>query len=81
MRQVAVLPTVKMASSCVLRTRRSGDWPISAKLLARLSPPGGSTMALIAEGVLVLAVAVPPSEPTRVWPFSVPTGWVGSVTV
>ena len=69
----------------VLLTTRSGESPISPKLLSTDSPPGGSTMPLIADGVVVTGVAVPTAVPSMVpalvMPLSVSAGCVGSVTV
>ncbi len=45
------------------------------------APPTGSTMPLMALGTVATGVAVPPSEPAVVMPFTVPAGCVGSVTV
>jgi hypothetical protein len=73
--------TVTVAGLCDLATRRSGELPISPKLLATPCPPGGTVMPPMTDGATVGAVAVPPSVPGVVWPFTVPAGWVGSVRV
>ncbi|MDH4392262.1 MAG: hypothetical protein QE285_12680 [Aquabacterium sp.] len=71
--------TVTTAGLCDLATRRSGELPISPKLLARLCTPAGRLMVLMADGVTAGPVAVPPKVPAVVRPFTVPAGWVGSV--
>ena len=82
---VTRLLTVKLAGEWLLVTRKSGELPISPKLLSTDTPANGSTMPLMAEGTVVGAVAVPivapPIVPAVVMPFTVPVGWVGSVTV
>ncbi len=79
------LLTVKVAGVAVLLTTRSGESPISPKLLSIDCPPDGRTMPLIADGVVVTGVAVPVEVPSIVpgvvMPLRVSAGWVGSVTV
>ena len=52
----------------------------SPKRLLMASTPA-SVMLLIALGVTVLSVAVPPALPAVVMPFCVSLGWLGSVSV
>ena len=75
---VAVLFTVTSTGAWLVLTRRSGELPISPKLLSSAWPPGGSTMPAIADGAAVGAVAVPPSVPAEVMPLTVPAGCCGS---
>ena len=58
-------------------------WPggISPKLFSTEAWPTASGMLLTALGSTATPVAVPPLLPARVWPLSVPAGWVGSRTL